>query len=146
PKLSLEPNEAVQLTMTIDTTSRRDKVGASSFIEYRKRGENGITGRLNVLMSVNVDPDFEVVPKEIVFAKGKQATRELRLIPHHAKSLRLKRFQSDRQCLTIRSLTAVATDSAMICSVTYNPKKDYPDNEAGTLTIDTDSVNQPILC
>lgn len=144
-KTIIAPGAAAQLIMEIDTKYRRDKVAASSFVAYRREGEHDNCRELVLEMIADIDPGYDVEPKAIVFRKGERGEQQLRLVPQNVASVNAATIQCDRSCFAARSVPAELGRDRVI-SVSYDPKKDFPDNQSGTLTIHTDSPNGPVVC
>jgi Protein of unknown function (DUF1573) len=143
-KMGLEPDEVVKFTMSMDTKYRRSTVAASSFIEYCKRDGKKKSHYLVVQMAADVDPDYDVKPKEIVFQKGEPATRELHFVLRHLKSLNIVKVECDGKCFSANVIGRNGRLSKGV-SVAYDPMNDRPDDVEGMLTIHTDCTNQPII-
>ena len=144
-QMTVAPGEIATLTMNINTAYRRDKVTASSFIEYCERDGEKKPRHLFVQMTADIDPDYDVVPREIVFRKGDPPMRDVHLVLRHVQSLSITKVECDRRCFVAKKCGPNDGLEKCVC-VTYNAKDDHSDEPMGELTIHTDCANQPTLC
>lgn len=137
----LAPGEISDLRITFDSGIARDDIDVSTEIIFSVEGIDGFLS-LPITCRAKIEPDYLVVPERIVIDKQ---TSELQVSvkPNTTANLHVKSTRCDREFFT--SDVKDIENGLTTILLKFHPEKYTEGRTPGSLTISTDSANQPII-